>query len=176
MTARLQTTREDLHIAALAALAIGFHVLEASLPSPLPGVKPGFSNIITVIVLCQIGLGAAAWVALLRVLVGSLILGTFLGPAFVLSLAGALAALLALAAGTFLGRSIPIIRPGPVGLSLLAAAAHISAQLFTAWGLFIPHPGLVRLLPVFLLVAVITGLVNGLISQRALEYLRKDPL
>lgn len=168
--------REDYRIAALAALAVAIQLLEAALPSPLPGVKPGFANIITVIVLCKMGFGAAAWVSLLRVAAGSLMLGTFLGPAFVLSLSGALAALLALGAGTFANRLVPILHMGPVGLSLLAAAAHMTAQVLVAWLLFIPHPGLLQLLPLFLLVALVTGMMNGLISQRALEYLRKDQL
>lgn len=168
--------RDDLRIAALAALAVGIQLLEAALPSPLPGLKPGFANIISVIVLCQLGFGAACWVSLLRVVAGSLLLGTFLGPSFVLSLAGALAALAALGFGTIFNRLIPILKLGPVGFCLLAATAHMTAQVLVAWILFIPHPGLLRLLPVFLLVALLTGMINGLISQRALEYIRKDPL
>ncbi|MGD9000355.1 MAG: Gx transporter family protein, partial [Granulosicoccaceae bacterium] len=36
---------EDQRIARLAALAIVIHVAESALPSPLPGIKPGFANI-----------------------------------------------------------------------------------------------------------------------------------
>ena len=50
---RLQTTREDRLIAGYAALAIVIHVLEAGFPSPVPGVKPGLANVVTLIVLLR---------------------------------------------------------------------------------------------------------------------------
>ena len=49
------TTREDHRIAWLAALAITLHIVESALPSPIPGVKPGLANIITIIALIQFG-------------------------------------------------------------------------------------------------------------------------
>src|SRR3569833_1687108 len=91
MTSTLPTTRADHRIAWLAALAITIHDAEGALPSPLPGVKPGLANVVTVIALVQYGWAAAAWVALLRVVVGSILIGTFLSPTFLLRLAGALA-------------------------------------------------------------------------------------
>ena len=39
---------DDHRIARLAALAIGLHLIEAVAPSPLPGVKPGIANIVSV--------------------------------------------------------------------------------------------------------------------------------
>ncbi|NNG13049.1 MAG: Gx transporter family protein, partial [Halobacteria archaeon] len=86
---QIQTTAEDQRIAWLAALAITIHILESAFPSPLPGIKPGLANVITIVVLDQFGWRSAAWVSLLRVLCGSLLLGTFLTPTFLLSLSGA---------------------------------------------------------------------------------------
>ena len=83
----IQTTRDDHRIAWLSALAITIHLLESVIPSPIPGLKPGFANIVTIIVLCQFGIAMAAWVNVLRVVVSSLILGTFLSPTFMLSIA-----------------------------------------------------------------------------------------
>ncbi|MGB2833052.1 MAG: Gx transporter family protein, partial [Methylotenera sp.] len=52
MNARqIQTTIEDHRIAKLAAFAIALHMIEAVIPSPLPGVKPGIANIVTLYVL-----------------------------------------------------------------------------------------------------------------------------
>ena len=73
----IQTTPEDHRIARLAAFAIGLSVMEAVIPSPLPGIKPGLANIVTLLVLERFGLRAAVWVSLLRVVAGSLILGIF---------------------------------------------------------------------------------------------------
>jgi len=162
----IRASRDDLRIAYLAALAIVIHVVEASLPSPLPGIKPGMANVITVAVLFLYGLRTAVWVSLLRVLAGSVLIGSFLSPTFVMSLSGAVAALGALA----LGRGIP--RLGPVGYSVLASMAHMATQFTVAFLLFIPHQALWRLFPVFMSAAVGFGLVNGII---ALVMLRKIP-
>lgn len=164
---RVATTREDHRIAWFAALAIAVHVAESALPSPLPGVKPGLANVITVAVLLTDGWRAAAWVAALRVLVGSLLIGTFLTPTFVLSLCGAAAALGALGAGALLpGRGL-----GPVGYCLLAAMAHMAGQFFAAYALFIPHPALFGLLPVLMTAAVGFGLLSGIIVYSMMAHL-----
>ena len=89
MSITVPTTRQDHRIAWLTALAITIHIAESALPSPLPGIKPGLANVVTIVALVQYGWGTAAWVALLRVLIGSLLIGTFLSPTFLLSLAGA---------------------------------------------------------------------------------------
>lgn len=169
----LTATREDQRIAYLAALAITVHIAESALPSPLPGIKPGLANVITIVVLLRYGLATAAWVALLRVFAGSLLLGTFLSPTFMLSLAGALASLSALAAGYGLGRVLPAARLSAMGLSVLAALAHMAGQFWLAYVWFIPHPGLFYLLPVFMTAAVIFGVLSGIISHAMLMKLER---
>lgn len=157
---QIATTRQDHRIAWLAALAIVIHVLESTLPTPLPGVKPGLANVVTIAVLLEFGWPSAAWVSLLRVLCGSLLLGTFLTPTFLLSLGGALASTLVLALAVQLpGRGF-----GPVGLSLLGAMGHMSGQFWIAYALFIPHPALLRLLPVLLTLALLFGIGSGIIA------------
>ncbi len=89
----LQTTADDHRIAKLAAFAIALHMVEAVIPSPLPGVKPGIANIVTLYVLYQYGFATAAWVSILRVFASSLLLGQFLSPTFALSLSGAVLSL-----------------------------------------------------------------------------------
>ena len=165
MKITIESTHEDHRIAWLAALAITIHILESALPSPVPGLKPGLANIITITVLCQFGWRTAAWVSMLRVLVGSLVLGTFLSPTFMLSLAGATTSILAIGlASRFPGRGFSAI-----GYSLLASISHISAQFVMAYILFIPHPGLWRLFPVLLTFAIILGIFNGIISLLLLK-------
>ena len=58
---RLETTAEDHRIAQLAAAAIGLALIDAAIPLPLPGVKPGLANIVTLIVLARYGWATAAW-------------------------------------------------------------------------------------------------------------------
>ena len=90
---RITPTAGDHRVARHAAAAIVLTVAEAAIPLPLPGVKPGLANIVILVVLARWGWREAAWVALLRVFVGSLVLGQFLAPGFFLSLAGSLASL-----------------------------------------------------------------------------------
>lgn len=161
----IQTTRDDHRIAWLTALAVVIHVAESALPSPLPGVKPGLANVITVVVLLRYGYATACWVALLRVLIGSLAVGTFLSPTFVLSLSGALASIAVL----YVAARAPL-RFGPVGYSVMAALAHMGAQFFTAYYLFIGHAGLFGLLPVLMTAALVFGLVSGTIATTLLRF------
>jgi heptaprenyl diphosphate synthase len=154
---RLQTSRDDHRIAWLTALAITIHIAESALPSPLPGLKPGLANIITVVVLVRFGWGMAAWVSLLRVIAGSLLLGTFLSPTFTLSLSGAIAAMAAL----WLVQWLPGRGCSAFGFSIVAALSHMSAQFWCAYLLFIPHPGMLHLWPPLLTAALIFGLING---------------
>jgi heptaprenyl diphosphate synthase len=161
---RLAATREDRHIARMAALALGLSVLEAAIPSPLPGVKPGLANIVVLIVLARFGWRAAAWVSLLRVLAGSLLMGGFLAPGFFLSLSGAVCSLVILA----LCRHFPARWFGPVTHSVFAAFAHTTGQLLVVYFWLIPHVGISYLVPVFAAAALAFGTVNGLIAARFL--------
>jgi len=163
--------RDDRLIAGFAALAIAIHILEAAFPSPLPGVKPGLANVITVIVLMRYGWYTAAWVAALRVLAGSLLVGTFLSPTFIMSAGGAAAALAALwLAQALAGRWL-----GALGYSVCAALAHMGAQLLVAWQLFIPHPALLKLAPFLLTAALVFGMVSGVIAAIVLSRLEPGP-
>jgi heptaprenyl diphosphate synthase len=158
----ISTTVADHRIAKLAALAIGLHMLEAAIPSPLPGVKPGIANIVTLFVLYEYGFATAAWVSLLRVFASSLLLGQFLSPTFFLSLSGAILSLALL----FVAQYLPKHYFSAITLSILAAFAHIAGQLIIVRIWLIPHTGVVYLVPIFALAALFFGLINGLITAR----------
>ena len=161
----LVPTDDDRRIARYAAAAIALSVVEAAIPTPLPGVKPGLANIITLVVLARYGWRDAVWVSLLRVVAGSLLIGQFLAPGFFLSLAGALASLAALGFALHL----PERWFGPVSQSLIAAFAHIAGQLVVARLWLVPHDGLFYLVPFFALAALLFGLANGLAAAKLLE-------
>lgn len=162
---KLATTAEDHHIARMAAYAIGLSLAEAAIPSPLPGVKPGLANIIILIVLHRYGWRTAAWVSLLRVVAGSLLMGSFLAPGFFLSLSGAICSLAILAAS----QHLPQRWFGAITHSILASFAHISGQMIMVYLWLIPHAGIVYLLPIFSGAALVFGTVNGLIAARFMD-------
>jgi len=161
----LDTTAEDHHIARMAAVALGLTVLENAIPSPLPGVKPGLANIVTLIVLARYGWRMAAWVSLLRVLAGSLLFGNFLTPGFFLSLSGAVLSLIMLA----FARHLPTRWFGPVTHSILAAFAHIAGQIAVVYLWLIPHSGIAYLIPIFAIASLVFGSVNGLIAASFMD-------
>lgn len=167
---QIETNHQDRLIAGFAALAISIHLLESALPSPIPGIKPGLANLVTLYVLMRHGWRLAVNVSLLRVLAGSLLLGSFLSPTFSLSLAGAIASLIILGVAWH----IPGKPFGPVGLSILAALAHMTAQIVTAYLLFIPHTALFTLLPLLLTAALISGTLGGILVNRIIK--RRDEL
>jgi heptaprenyl diphosphate synthase len=137
-------------------------MLEAVIPSPLPGVKPGIANIVTLYVLYEYGFATAAWISLLRVFASSLLLGQFLSPTFVLSLSGAVFSLSALCVAQHLSKRYF----SAITLSIVAAFAHIAGQLIVVRLWLIPATGVVYLIPIFAVAALIFGLINGLITAK----------
>lgn len=162
---QIKTTAEDHQVAKLAAIAIALHMVEAVIPSPLPGVKPGVANIVTLYVLTQYGFATAAWVSVLRVFASSLLLGQFLSPTFLLSLSGALLSLAVL----WLASHLPKRYFSVVSLSIIAAFGHITGQLIVVRLWLIPHSGISYLIPIFAASALFFGIFNGLIAAKLLE-------
>jgi len=177
------TNQEDHLIALLTALAITVHIIESAFPSPLPGIKPGLANVITLLTFILYGWKAALQVSLLRVVIASLLLGTFLSPTFLLSLAGAILSLSSLILlqlpfqhaalqHNFLSRW----QPSALGYAVTASISHITGQFIFAWYFFIPHPALFKLLPVFITFAVLLGIVSGIITQTLINKNFQRPL
>lgn len=157
----LTLSADDHRIARLTAAAIAIALVESAVPSPLPGVKPGLANIITLLVLLRYDWATAAWVTLLRVLAVSLLVGQFLAPGFMLSLGGACAALTVLYVAQPLAQRWPWWF-GPVTLSVLSALAHMMMQLVIVRLWLVPSPGVWVLAPVFIGAALLFGTLNGL--------------
>lgn len=119
----------------------------------------------TVATLVYFGLSTAVWVSLLRVIAGALLLGTLFSPTFMLSFSGAVASLAVLALAVLISRGRWF---GPIGYSVLAALAHMAAQIGVAYVAFVPNRGLLYLLPVLMTAALIFGLLNGIIARQML--------
>ncbi|MBF0506077.1 MAG: Gx transporter family protein [Nitrospirae bacterium] len=149
-------------IALLASYAIALHGLEALVPSPIPWLRLGLSNIITVITLFFYGIRPALMVTMVRIVLGSLLLGTFLGPAFFLSLSGGLA-------GTVSMGIVMTLFPGsfgPLGISLIGALFHNIAQLSVAYLLFVGKiEAILVVLPFLLAAGTVTGACNGIAAR-----------
>lgn len=150
----------------LAACAGALQVAESLLPHPLPGVRVGLANVFTLVAIVELGPGSGLQLAVLRTLVSSLVLGTFLGPAFFLSLGGGMASAVVMGAGYLLARRLPGL--GIIGVSVAGAVAHTLAQMVLVYLLFVRSSAVVRLAPWLVVFAVGAGLLTGFIAAHAL--------
>jgi heptaprenyl diphosphate synthase len=160
-------------LAMLVACASVLQVAESFFPHPLPGVRLGLANIITVIAMVYIGPGSAIQLAVLRTLVSSMVLGTFLTPTFVLSFSGGVVSALVMVLLYWLSGRGPFSF-GLIGISVGGAASHIMTQVALVYLLFIRSSGVLWLWPWLCLAAVATGVLTGLIAVQAVRRLEAD--
>jgi len=167
-----EKNRSDaLHIALLSAYAVGLHSIEALIPTPVPWLRLGMANIITLTTLYLYGLKAGMTVTLTRVIIRSLLAGTFLGPAFIMSLGGGVVSTLFMwGIKSFFGRF-----SGPVSVSVFGALAHNATQLFLAYFLFVRRVEAILIVsPVILFLGIITGVFNGTATNLILKKIRQS--
>ncbi|HDH06553.1 MAG TPA: Gx transporter family protein [Nitrospirae bacterium] len=162
---------ETLHIALLSAYAVGLHSIEALIPTPVPWLRLGLANIITLTTLYLYGLRAGMIVTLTRVFIRSLLAGTFLGPAFVMSLGGGIASTLVMwAIKAILGRF-----SNPISVSFFGALTHNITQLFLAYILFVKRIEAILIVSPFIIFGgIITGIFNGVVTRLILKKIRQS--
>jgi heptaprenyl diphosphate synthase len=162
--------QDKYRIAILSAYALALHGFEAMLPSPIPWLRVGLANIITLTALLLFDFRTAMMITLIRVVLGSLFTGTFLGPSFILSLGGGICGTCSMGVMLMMSRKLF----GPVGLSLIGALFHNAAQLFLAYWLFIQRiEAVLYISPVIILIGTLTGFMNGLVADILIKNLLK---
>ena len=161
------STRQITLCAVLAALALGLSYLESFFPLtlaiPLPGVKLGLANIVTVFALYALGGGCALSILLVRVLLGAMFAGN--ASALIFSLLGGLSALAAM----LVLRRIDAL--SVFGVSIGGAAAHNCGQVLAAM-LTLGSSAPLAYLPLLLLLSIFTGALTGLIASLLFRALR----
>lgn len=162
--------QDKYRVAILSAYALALHGFEAMLPSPIPWLRVGLANIITLTALLLFDFRTAMMITLIRVVLGSLFTGTFLGPSFILSLGGGVCGTCSMGVMLMMSRKLF----GPVGLSLIGALFHNAAQLFLAYWLFIQRIEAVLIIsPVIILIGTLTGFMNGIVADILIKNLLK---
>lgn len=153
------TTRQLALCAVLTALALGLSTLENLFPVtlviPLPGVKLGLANIVTVFALYQLGPLPALCILAARCLLGSLFAGNASALLFSL-LGGTLAMLVMLALSRLPGLSV-------YGVSIGGAAGHNIGQMAAAL-ITLGNAAVLGYLPFLLVVSLFTGALTGFVS------------
>ncbi len=142
-------------------------VFESLIPYPMPWMRLGLGNTATLLALFMFAPREALLVTLIRVVAGSLVVGRFFTPSFLLSLCGGLASLGAMSL------VLRFLYPqfSPVGISIFGALAHNLAQLAVVYLLWVKETQILFLLPMFLFSSVATGFVTGALAFLVLQKL-----
>ena len=152
--------------ALLVSLALVLSYMERFFPLqlviPLPGVKLGLANIVTLTALYLLGMKQAYVILAVRCILGSAFGGSVTSLLF--SLTGGTLAMLTMAAA----RKAPLF--SVYGVSILGAAAHNIGQILASI-LLMQSMYIGAYLPYLLVIAVFTGLATGAATAGVLRVL-----
>ncbi len=159
------STKKLTILAFFTTLALILYWVESLLPTliPIPGIKLGLANIITLIILKNFSLREAFPVLLTRIFIATFLFGQFVSLFY--SLAGGIFCLLAMALIQWLlqGHFLFIT-------SIFGALFHNLGQLLVAL-LLTKSLAVLTYLPFFILSAVVTGLFIGFCAHFTQKYL-----
>ena len=158
-------TRRLTRDAMLTGVALIIFIFELQLPplTPVPGIKLGLANIITVYAAFAIGLPDAAAILIARILLGTALSGN--ASALMYSLAGGALCLLSLVALK------PALSRRQLWVAgIVGAAAHNLGQVAVAV-MITRTPGLWAYLPLLLCAGMAAGLFTGLCAQAVVRRL-----
>lgn len=154
----------------LVAVALVLSLIEKMFPLqaviPIPGIKLGLANVVTLFALTMLGIRQALAIVLCRVTLAAVFMGSMTGFLFALFggvLALAAMRLLLLREGTWFSLS---------GVSIGGAAAHNIGQIAAAV-LVLGTMDVIGYLPLLLVSAIPMGLVTGLTASAVLGHLKK---
>lgn len=159
-------TKRLTELAMLATIALTIFTIELRIPNPfpIPGVKLGLANIITVYALYHYRAGEVLMVLLTRIMLGVLFAGSMMSLCY--SLAGGMCCL----AGMLLLRRM-ISERKIWFASIIGAVLHNAGQISVAI-LITKTPGVIAYLPVLTISGCLAGLFTGLCAQAVIQSLR----
>ena len=152
-------TKRLVTLGLLTAIALTIFMLEAQIPPivPMPGVKLGLANIVTVFAVFVLGWKEGCMVLFARIFLGAVFAGNF--STILYSLAGGSLAI----AVTILLKLI--LKPKQLFVAgSFGAVAHSIGQMAAAIAIS-GTPQLIVYLPVMVGISIVTGLFTGLCAQ-----------
>ena len=167
----ISKTRRIAFCAIFTALALALSIMENYFPIglliPIPGIKLGLANIVTVFAIVML----SPWDTLLIILVRCLVMGLFTGPVSLLfSLSGALLAFAVMKTLSLgLDRVFSI-----VGISMAGAVTHNIGQIIAAVFIMQDTGLIFSYLPLLMIVALFTGALTGIAAIPVITIIRKS--
>ena len=153
--------RDIIVLAILLAMGIVLNILDSLIPMPF-GLRLGLANIVGLFALYIFGYREALIVTILRILIASALRGTFGSITFFMALPSGI---VAIAVMWLLKKFTPF---GKIVISTIGALVHSATQIVVAV-IIMESPGVFAMLPVMLLIAVATGILIGIISDRFIK-------
>ena len=154
-------------MAVLTAIALTIFMIENQLPSPvpIPGIKLGLSNIITLAAMLLLGRKEAGAILAARIIMCAIFAGS--PSTFIYSAAGGILAYIVMCVtiGLFKENQLWIV-------SALAAIAHNAGQL-GACALIVKTPGIFAYAPILAASGVITGVFTGFAAIYLIRAVKK---
>ena len=156
-------TKKLVLLALFTAIALTIFMVEAQIPTPvpIPGVKLGLANIITVFLVFAIGPREGAAVLACRIFLGAVFAGNF--STILYSAAGGILSIL-----ITVGLRRILTRKQLWVCGALAAIAHSIGQMAAAIAIS-GTPALAVYLPILVAISVVTGTFTGLCAQLLLN-------
>jgi len=149
--------------------ASSLQIIESFFPHPVPGVRLGLANIVSFLAVVYFGIFKAIEVSILRTIISSLFLGTFLSPSFILSFFSAITSTISMWILYNISLNT-IFKFSPLGINVFSAVVHNITQLLLVYIFFIQQKNIFLFLPLLLFSAVVTGWITG---SLALEIVKK---
>ncbi len=152
-------------LALFTTLSLAIYAIESAIPPlvPIPGIKLGLANIISLVLLYRYSIKEASLVLLARILIGTLLFGQAMSLLY--SLTGGILSILLMWAVSKLLQRRAIFLTGITG-----ALAHNAGQLLIAF-LITQVGGVLLYCPFLIISAILTGLFTGLCAHFLLKYL-----
>ena len=160
-------TKKLCFMAVLTAIALTIFMIENQLPSPvpIPGIKLGLANIITLTAMAILGRKEAGAILAARIIMGAIFAGS--PSTFIYSAAGGILAYIVMCVtiGLFKENQLWIV-------SALAAIAHNAGQL-GGCALIVKTPGIFAYAPILAASGVITGVFTGFAAIYLIRAVKK---
>lgn len=150
------STRKITLLAVYTTIALTIFMIESAIPPlvPIPGVKLGLANIVTLFVIKRHGIRDAALVLFMRVVIASIFAGQIVS--FTYSIAGGVLCLLVMGLINYILRGEFLFVT-----SVFGAIAHNIGQILAAF-FVLKMSGIFAYIPFLIISGIITGLFTGL--------------
>lgn len=155
-------------IALFISIALMLNYFERLIPiaNPIPGVKLGLANVVSLVALSIFSLPEVFTIVVIRTLLGATFYGSY--SALMFSMAGGILSLL----GMWLLLKLKLKSLSTVGISVFGAVCHNVGQVTVAV-LILQSTAIYAYLPILLVSSLITGVLTGVVASRTIPYLER---